>query len=252
MDPFGATEQLTDRLELGSREIHVWAVNVEVEDGIVSQLECVLSADERDRANRFRFKQLRTRYIAAHGVLRQIMARHIGQPAAVIRFRRGANGKPELAAPGDMRFNIAHSGSIAVFAFARDIELGIDVERIRPIEDWQAVARLCFHPDEYSELAALPVDTRQRAFFRAWTRKEALVKGLGEGLGLPLDQFCVGPFSARAHRLNCAGSGISGDWTVTDLRPARQYAAALAYRGPDCRITLLPHAAVCRSRKVNL
>ena len=108
-------------------------------------------------------------------------------------FRYGANGKPTLAdVPGDIEFNLAHSGSLAVCAMARRCDqLGVDVERVRPSKDAEGVARKAFSPGEVARLESLPGPARLRAFYEAWTRKEAFLKALGCGLERPPHSFDV-------------------------------------------------------------
>jgi 4'-phosphopantetheinyl transferase len=97
-----------------------------------------------------------------------------------------------LDGPGDIRFNLAHSGSLAVYGFARGCEIGIDVEECRPLRDLESIARNCFSESETSHLLCLDVaEDRLQAFYRCWTRKEAYVKAVGEGLFYPLQRFEV-------------------------------------------------------------
>ena len=90
-----------------------------------------------------------------------------------------------------MRFNISHSGGLAVFAFTLDCEVGVDVEEIRELKDLAEIAARFFCAEETAELMSLPADQRTAAFFRCWTRKEAYIKAIGDGLSAPLDGFAV-------------------------------------------------------------
>jgi 4'-phosphopantetheinyl transferase len=175
--------------------IHIYQVHADIAPERCARHEAVLSAEERERAVRFRFPRDRACYVAAHAALRHVIGAELDLPAAAVRFCRERRGKPALA-PGQtarpLHFNLAHSGRLALVALARDGAVGVDVEEIRPL-DALAIARRMFTPEEYRLLAALPDPERLPVFLRYWTRKEALVKMLGEGLQLPTATAGVAP-----------------------------------------------------------
>src|SRR5258708_27232070 len=103
----------------------------------------------------------------------------------------GSKGKPRLAESELGAFNLSHSGGLALFGFAETGEIGIDVEQIHPLADLLDIAQRFFCPAETAELISLPANQREHAFFRCWTRKEAYIKALGEGLSMTLDYFQV-------------------------------------------------------------
>ena len=80
---------------------------------------------------------------------------------------------------------------MALYAFTLGCELGVDVEQLRKLDDPESIARRFFSPGEASELLSLKPEERGPAFFRCWTRKEAYVKAIGDGLTIPLDCFQV-------------------------------------------------------------
>jgi 4'-phosphopantetheinyl transferase len=146
-------------------------------------LRALLSPDERERAARFVFHEHRRRFIVARARLRQLLGARLGVGAETIAFRYAPAGKPALAAGHrDLRFNLAHCGDVAVYAFADGCEVGVDVERERAIEDAEAIAERVFSPAERDAC-------RARGFLYCWTRKEAFVKALGSGLSCPLTEL---------------------------------------------------------------
>jgi 4'-phosphopantetheinyl transferase len=150
----------------------------------------LLSADEAERASRFFFERDRRRFIVGRGVLRLILARYIDVAARELSFVYGANGKPALAGESSqVHFNLAHSGEVALYAVTRTGEVGIDVERVREMADWERIAELSFPLRECARVNAAPPGEKMPAFFRAWTRQEALLKALGVGLGGPRRDF---------------------------------------------------------------
>jgi len=119
---------------IASGEAHVWRIDLELPGADIDREFILLSADERDRANRFIFKKDRNRYIAARSALRRTLGRYLQDDPAELRFTYGSHGKPSLHSacnPQNLRFNLSHSGEVALIALAVATEVGIDVERIR-------------------------------------------------------------------------------------------------------------------------
>lgn len=165
---------------------------IDLDQPVPTEAHARLSAEELARAARFVFPRDRQRYIAAHAALRQVLARRLGngaEPAAEpLAFVHGPHGKPALAAPAHLHFNLSHSRGVGLVALSEDCELGVDVEQIRPMNDATAMAAAYFTSAEQAALAACEADAgagaRDRAFFTCWTRKEACLKALGIGLYL--------------------------------------------------------------------
>ena len=210
----------------GASEVHIWSCSLERAAEEVAARASDLSSDERDRAGRFRFEDDRRRFIVARSVLRERLADYLGERADRLTFSYDAHGKPRLArAAGDppLFFNASHSHEVALYAIAPVDRIGIDVEHVRPMTDLDAIARRFFSAPEQSALAALDGEARTAAFFRCWTRKEALLKALGGGVTLlPLDRVDV------------------SDWSLHDLRAPEGYAAAVALPRGGWRIVYLP------------
>ncbi len=193
-------------------------------------MERLLSAEERDRADRFVTAPLRRRYVIAHAVLRTLLGTHLGIDPVALRFRHGPFGKPALEGLS-LQFNLSHSHEMAMVAISADHELGVDIEFVRDLEDAHAIARSTFSALENQTLAKLPQFIP--GFFACWTRKEALIKGVGDGLQLPLDRFDVAvcpdrPAQLIASRLD---PDVLAGWQLTALKAPAGYTGALAVRG---------------------
>jgi 4'-phosphopantetheinyl transferase len=121
---------------------------------------------------------------------------------------------------------------------ARGREVGVDVERLRSVDDWDSLGGRFFAPREVAELGGIPGSLRERAFFACWTRKEAYVKAHGLGLALPLDGFVVSVDPAGPARLLAADHDPDqlGRWEMCDVSPGADYAGALAVEGHDWRL----------------
>ena len=221
--------------------VHVWRVELDPPEAAVVRLARPLSADEQQRAARFQSVALRRRFVVAHGVLRLILGRYTGSDPAALLFRNGPHGKPALRAPDtttSLHFNLSHADDLALIAVARDRELGVDIERRRPLPDAAAIADRFFSLSERSALRAMPADRRLEYFYTLWTCKEAYIKARGDGLALPLDQFEVALEADGAAALMRTGDNPDGAarWSLRTLRAALGYAAALAVEGHGWRI----------------
>ena len=217
---------------ISNQAVDIWRFPLQASSAVVACLEESLSPDERDRAARFHFDHLRRSYICGRGALRHLLARYLQVSPSSIRFAYGVKGKPALADQPSLRFNLAHAGDLAAVAFTADCEIGIDLEPIRPMPDLQQIAGRFFCPEESAEILSLPPVERDRAFFLCWTRKEAYVKAVGEGLSLPLSDFRVTVRSNEPTRLIHIGYSEKDAkaWTLEDLYLAPEFAAAIAYR----------------------
>lgn len=172
---------------LQADEVEVWQAALDEQPPAVAEfLQTLISSDEAERARRFHFERDRRRFVVGRGILRTILGRHVGRAPRELAFHYGANGKPRLAVGGDappVHFNVAHSDGLAVFAVTAGGEVGVDVERVRDLPEWEQIAGRCFPPRELGRLLACPVAQRDEEFFLGWTRQEAVLKALGVGFG---------------------------------------------------------------------
>lgn len=225
-------------IKLGSSEVHVWRARLDEAPPQVDSFLHTLAADEQARAERFYFQKDRQRFIIAHGVLRAILGLYLNRAPKSLSFCYSSHGKPALTweSGGDaIRFNMSHSHGTALYAVARGREVGIDLELIRCDLDVEQIATRFFSLQEIATLRALPTELRKYAFFLCWTRKEAYIKARGEGLSLPLDQFDVSliPGEPAALLSTQADSDEALRWSLQELFPAADYAAALAMERRD-------------------
>lgn len=218
----------------GSRigiEVRSFALDVEPEP--LAVLRATLSADERDRADRFRFRRDCDRFIAGRGLLRVTLAERLNAEPEALRFGYGPAGKPFLRDHPRMRFNVSGAGGFGLVALAEEIDLGIDLELAESAPMVVEVADRFFAAAELEHLRRLPRADRPMACLRCWTRKEAYVKAHGEGLRLAVDEFAVSlaPDESAA-LLWSASPGQTSRWSLVDLSdPARGIVAALCHDG---------------------
>src|SRR5207302_1414642 len=205
------------RWSLPADEVHVWRAVLRRPRESVERMRRVLADDERHRADRFRFERDRSRYIIGRALLRGLLARYLNVMPGELEFQYGEFNKPALAS--GPWFNLAHSGSVALYALSSASEIGIDVELDDADFARERIAERFFSPTEVAALRALPAKLQPRAFLTCWTRKEAFIKARGDGLSLPLDSFDVtlAPDSPAA-LLRTAWCGEEPDrWCLRDL-----------------------------------
>lgn len=181
-------------LSLGGADVHVWRASLRPPRSRVEELRRTLAPDELVRAAAFRFPRDRDAFALARGLLRTLLGGYLGVPPGALRFAYTRYGKPYVEGPpgaGSLCFNLSHAHDIVLYAFARGRKVGVDVEYLRREFACDEIARRFFSPRELEALRAVPPERRTEAFFDRWTRKEAFVKAVGEGLSFPLDRFEV-------------------------------------------------------------
>jgi 4'-phosphopantetheinyl transferase len=218
---------------LSAGSVQVWVADLSLAPARRRELERHLDPDERGRAARFHRERDRARFVAARGLLREVLAERLGVAPGEVRFEAAGAGKPRLASPvADVRFNASRSGERAAFAVATGREVGVDVELVRDDLDVEAVARRALSPTELRAWLELPRARRTPAFFAAWARKEAYAKGRGEGLALGLERIETEPAPERPDRLRVAEPGGGADvWEACDVDAGPGYVAAVAAHG---------------------
>jgi 4'-phosphopantetheinyl transferase len=226
---------------LHGEEVHVWRAALARSPEEVEALKRLLSEDELRRAARFHFPRDRSSFVVARGTLREILGLYVGLPPGLLRFGYNAFGKPELtSAPGEtgLRFNLSHAGGLALYVVAAGREVGVDIEAVREGVPCEELAARFFSRREMAALLALPAGERRRAFFECWARKEAYIKGRGEGLSLPLDSFDVSLAPGEPAALLSTRDARAGAarWSLCGLTAGPGYAAAVAVEGGGWRL----------------
>jgi 4'-phosphopantetheinyl transferase len=208
----------------------VWIRPLQVPTAVEQACYELLSEEERQRAARFRVGSPRSNFILTRATLRSLTAAHLGITPRQVAFRYSAHGKPVLDRPSDLKFNVSHTDGLALIAFVRTREIGVDVEKIKAVPDAKKLAERFFSVRERSFLQDLTGEELHAAFFRCWTRKEAYVKARGEGLSLPLDQFDVSVAKGEQRALLATRPDPSeaARWILRDLPTKLEYVGALA------------------------
>lgn len=228
------------KLDLSPNEVHVWRASLQVPDFVLDKYSQLLSDDELSRKKRFHFERDRWRYSFGRGVLRFILGKYLVADPKDVDFSYGDYGKPFLdSALYDIpiHFNHAHSNDLSLYAFTLSRSVGIDIEYMRPIPDYDKISEKFFSLGENAILQKLPENHKQEAFYNIWTRKEAYIKAVGGGLTIPLDMFEVSVISSEPVQLksiDCSNDKASR-WRMESFHPSKGYAAAIVVEGYDWR-----------------
>jgi 4'-phosphopantetheinyl transferase len=228
-------------LELMKDEIHVFHSSLDLSPVLRKQLEETLSADEWRRAEHFHFEKDRNRFVTGRGFLRKILGWLLRLPPSSLIFCYGPHGKPQLATPTVghlLRFNVAHSDSIGVYAVSRGFEVGIDLERIRHIPEAGQIAAKFFSDCEAALWHTLPPDQQIGFFFDCWTRKEAYLKATGQGFSGLLKQNQASCTITQTSKRLMLGGGLPMDpsWFFYPLKSVSGYAGAVVARNQRSRV----------------
>ncbi|MCL5670652.1 MAG: 4'-phosphopantetheinyl transferase superfamily protein [Acidobacteria bacterium] len=214
-------------------QVHIWWANLRDFDPHVPELQSVLSVLEHARAGRFQFLRDRNNYIICHGLLRMLLGSYAGKSPFSLCFRAGTYGKPELQDVIEERrihFNLSHSEDVALYGITRGCPIGVDVEYVRTFPDYERLAQEFFSRAECKSLKATREEVRAKRFFELWTRKEALLKGTGQGLGDGLagrvDSLLEPDVSGCTDLPQTFG--MPGDWQIRSFSPVEGYIAAVA------------------------
>jgi 4'-phosphopantetheinyl transferase len=249
-------------IKLLPNEVHVWRENL---DNVKPLLEFtqILSEDELVRARRFHFEQHRQRFIAARGILRNILSRYLNIEPSQIKFGYEARGKPFLAGftrqQGDsshcdvrkqsqssdflelgkssfdlnrydnLKFNVSHSQNFALYVVSLNYSIGIDLECISSTTDVVSLAQRFFSPSEFAAIESAPQEQQQQLFFCYWTCKEAYLKATGTGLK-DLQKVEISLTPEQPAKLNIPNSG---EWSLLEIKPFPNCAGAIAVQGRD-------------------
>lgn len=240
-------ERLKYEADPNLRQVHVWSAELDRSDDRIASFATLLDPSETARAQRFHFERDRRRFTVARGILRVLLGHYLNvQPATGLAFAYSGRGKPTVSMPilsGHDRvcFNVSHSDGRALFAFARGVEVGVDLEAgARLGDDWPMLARRIFSVREQAELSTVAPEQRRTAFLNGWTRKEAYLKAIAQGIvdGLTSIEVTLDP--ARPPELLAVPDGQSAQaWSLYDLRTDERFAAALVVAGGAAKVERL-------------
>ena len=225
--------ELAGPIALRTGEIDLWRVDLDRDPAEIDSLFELLSDDEGDRANKYVFAGDRTHFIVGRATLRKIIGGYLGTSPEEIAFSVRHYGKPYLSGVDrDLRFNVSHSKGIAVIAVTLNREVGVDIEFVDPEFDVFSVAPSVFSPVEVSRLSSMAPHLQTAAFFVGWTRKEALLKAMGDGLSSSDElQTAISLNSEENVAIDLRENGKMTHWSITSFEVHDNFKAALVVDG---------------------
>jgi len=223
--------------------IHVWHATLAATPENLADAEKLLPVTEREKTALVTSQAQRARLTLSRAWVRGILSRYLSQPAPDITIRRSPKGKPQVVADGEkdapLQFSVSHSADHMLVAVTRSDDVGVDLERMTRLADVERIAARFFARNEHDALLALPADQRADAFFRAWVRKESVVKALGTGIATAFDAFTVSLGTEAQQEVDVTGiTGIDRQrlWVrLLDIGRV-DYLAAVAYAHPDSKV----------------
>jgi 4'-phosphopantetheinyl transferase len=234
--PFLSRNSQAEKKNLTTSEVEIWQISMARMGDSIQAFRSLLSHDEIQRADRFAFEIDKSRFFIARAAMRQILGWYVGVAPQELTFSYSQNGKPELRAEfgkAGLKFNLSHSCELALLAVTRGARVGIDVEFVDHKFPGEEIAERFFSVSEMKTLRSVPANQRADAFFCCWTRKEAYVKALGEGLSVPLHSFDVsfGPNAPAALMHVRTHPDEISRWSMYEINVPRGYRAALVVEG---------------------
>ncbi len=228
--------------DLTNKQTNLHIQNLDQPQDIVDHYEALLSAQELEKAYRFVFPEHQRRYIVARGRLREILAEYTGESPTDITFEYGEHGKPTLANNQEtLYFNVSHSEEMAIYAINKTCELGVDIEHIKREVDLISVAERYFTENESQKILFQQGFDQTISFFNCWTRKEAILKALGQGLSFPLKdcEITVLP-NEPAQVIQVEGhSDAAKQWSIHSFTPAENFIVAVVVMGACEEFTVI-------------
>ena len=232
---FPATLEQLRVPELDCSNIHLWHASPRERASLLPYFDALLSTDETQRRDRFRFESDRKDFAFARGMLRTVLAAYLGADPRELRFGYSEHGKPALAGFGletetDLHFNLSHTQGAVLLGVCRQRAIGVDVERVREDLIPRDIAARFFSTAEQRALLSLPEAEQRAAFFRCWTRKEAFLKARGHGLSFPLAGFdvSIGGGEAEVRLTTRPDPSEAQNWQILPVPAPEGCAAAVA------------------------
>jgi 4'-phosphopantetheinyl transferase len=215
--------------KLRDNQVHIWRANLELSTLEIEQLTTLLSTDEIARANKFRFVQHKSRFIAARGILRQLLGNYLEVSPSSLTFTYSDRGKPQLPQNSHLQFNLSHSQEYGLFGFTLNHLIGVDLEYQRAMPDALNIAQRFFSVREFKMLKEVPQEQQSRLFFQLWTAKEAYLKAIGTGLSGSLASVEISfEDNHSPYLFPSAESQIeSNDWSLYSCTPEINYLGAI-------------------------
>lgn len=211
-------------MNLTARQLHLWYIPLHIEVPL-SLAFATLSIDEQQRAESFKFKKNQRDYILRRFLLRKILSLYSMIEPQAIHFIYNEYQKPYLEKnEHHLQFNMSHSHDVAILGIMKNHTIGVDIECLKPMHDIVNIAQEFFSPKEIADFLLLSECDRLEFFYTTWTKKEAFVKAIGEGL---------------SYQPNLVDVSMALEWSLNGFilkHKNDRYAIAIATKGESPKI----------------
>lgn len=225
--------------ELLPGEVQLWHTQIDVSNHNLPYYRSLLAPDELERLERFKFEKDRKCFCIARAMLRLFLGGYLQRDSKEVHFTYGSHGKPSLNIDSRIHFNLSHSGNGILIGFMLDYEIGVDIELVKHDFDPLEIAENYFSAIEILELKQAEPNARMRTFFNGWTRKEAFIKAVGDGLSFPLKSFAVSMSDKHTELLETTwNSNEKTEWTLFSDTINSDYVIAATVRNPKAKYRL--------------
>lgn len=213
-------------------DIHLWTISIDTSENQIEGLRSVLSPGEKKKASYYKFEPIQHNYIVSQAVLRILLSSYLDVKPVDIKLGVHKKGKPFLVNDVSLFFNISNSHGICVYAFTRNAEIGIDIEKIRDLPDINQLIDKNLTTREKKYFQKDP-DNKLSRFFQFWTIKESYLKAIGEGMRLTPEnlEFSLDNGAIRLQSVNYGFD--AADWQFKGFTREGNYMGALTYKGKD-------------------
>jgi 4'-phosphopantetheinyl transferase len=205
---------------------YTWSIYISQSHEAIPILWDLLTPEEKNRANSYKFPKHRDAFIVSRGYLRQILSKYLQIPPQLIEFAYTAKGKPYLVNYPQLQFNLSHSQDLIVYAITYNRPIGIDVEYLRTFPDAVTIAQRFFSAQEAQFISNCHENTQSLAFFQGWTSKEAILKATGAGIAGGLASIIVELNPSLPPQL--LSIDTTQEWFLTKITTAPEYLVMVA------------------------
>jgi 4'-phosphopantetheinyl transferase len=220
-------------------QVHVWQVNLKTMPADTTKFTGTLSPDELERAGKLKIQRDREHFILCHSQLRLILSKYCDCLPGELSFRYNSCKKPLISntESGELKFNMSHSDDLMLVGLCKRNEIGIDIEKVREVDELENIANENFSAQEIKYL--MDSSDKINTFFKIWTRKEAFIKAIGKGIHFPLKSFCVEikSMGSPEHLVILHHSPRQDQWRTSELKVSDGYIASLAINSDKFKIS---------------
>ena len=215
-------------MDLKDGDLHIWRYSLNGQDYRTEKESPVLSKEEQNRYNAYINESDKIRYIGNHRFVRQVLSKYLNILPAQVQFSQTAMGKPYVENSG-LFFNYSYRGDFGILALSRNEEVGVDIEKMRILQDIPTFTEFCFSEKEKQIIFKSDKEKFQETLFIFWTFKEAIIKSLGVGLNVDISEIDLSDFFYK--ELNALAYDGGNAYTIKNIDAPQGFMAAFAMKG---------------------